>query len=105
MSVVERVRELGVLRAAGMTRRQVWRLVVVEAGLLGAIGAVLGIVGGVLAGAVMQAVASGGAIELALPWASIGLAVVLGLCVSMLAAAYPAWLAARLSIVRAVRAE
>ena len=32
MNVVERVREIGVLRAAGMTRRQVWRMVVVEAG-------------------------------------------------------------------------
>ena len=31
MSVLERVREIGVLRAAGMTRRQVWRSVVVEA--------------------------------------------------------------------------
>ena len=35
MNVLERVRELGVLRAAGMTRRQVRRTVVVEAGILG----------------------------------------------------------------------
>jgi putative ABC transport system permease protein len=105
MSVLERVRELGVLRAAGMTRRQVWRMVVVEAGLLGTVGAVLGIGGGLLAGALMQTLASGGAIALALPWPSIGLALVLGLGVSMLGAAYPAWLAARISIVRAVRAE
>ena len=33
MNVLERVREIGVLRAAGMTRRQVWRSVVVEAGV------------------------------------------------------------------------
>ena len=32
MNVIERVREIGILRAAGMTRRQVWRSVVVEAG-------------------------------------------------------------------------
>ena len=35
INVIERVREIGILRAAGMTRRQVWRSVVVEAGVLG----------------------------------------------------------------------
>ena len=44
MNVIERVREIGILRAAGMTRRQVWRSVVVEAGVLGLAGALLGIV-------------------------------------------------------------
>ena len=39
MNVIERVREIGILRAAGMTRRQVWRSVVVEAGILGLAGA------------------------------------------------------------------
>ena len=33
INVIERVREIGILRAAGMTRRQVWRSVVVEAGI------------------------------------------------------------------------
>ncbi|MEO8438388.1 MAG: ABC transporter permease, partial [Chloroflexota bacterium] len=44
MNVIERVREIGILRAAGMTRGQVWRSVVVEAGILGLAGALLGIV-------------------------------------------------------------
>ena len=39
MNVIERVREIGILRAAGMTRRQVWRSVVVEAGVVGLAGA------------------------------------------------------------------
>ncbi len=38
MSVLERVREIGVLRATGMTARQVWAMVVVEAGMLGIVG-------------------------------------------------------------------
>ena len=38
MNVYERVREIGILRAAGMTRRQVWRMVVVEAGTMGVAG-------------------------------------------------------------------
>ncbi len=53
MDIWERARELGMLRAAGMSRRQVWRSVLVEAGILGAIGArgrarVAGLVVGIL---------------------------------------------------------
>ena len=53
MNVLERVREIGVLRAAGMTRRQVWRSVVVEAGVTGLVGAVCGIAAGIGVGALM----------------------------------------------------
>jgi putative ABC transport system permease protein len=59
MDVVERVREIGILRAVGMTRRQVGRMVVVEAGILGVIGALLGIAAGLLAAAVMLMLAGG----------------------------------------------
>lgn len=104
MSVLERVRELAVLRAAGMTRRQVWRMVVVEAGLLGLVGAAVGIGGGLVAGGLLRAISSGSTAPI-VPWASIALAAGLGVGVSMLASAYPAWLAARVSIARAVRAE
>src|SRR6478752_1287415 len=106
MNVVERVRELGILRAAGMTRDQVWRSVVVEAGVLGLAGAILGIVLGLVVGGLMVILA-GGRIDVAsgMPWPIIGLALVLGVVVAMLAAAYPARLASRLSIVRAVQYE
>ncbi len=104
MGVVERVRELAVLRAAGMTRRQVWRMVVVEAGLLGLVGTTVGVAGGLAAGGVLRAIGSGSPAPI-VPWASIALAVALGLGISTLAAAYPAWLAARVSIAHAVRAE
>jgi putative ABC transport system permease protein len=106
MNVLERVREIGILRAAGMTRRQVWRSVVVEAGVLGLAGALLGIVLGLVIGALMVVVA-GGRLDVAggIPWSIIGLALVLGVAVAMLAAAYPALIASRLSIVRAVQYE
>ncbi len=106
MNVVERVREIGILRAAGMTRSQVWRSVVVEAGVLGLAGALLGIGLGVVVGATMVVMA-GGRVDVAagIPWPIIGLALVLGVVVAMLAAAYPARLASRLSIVRAVQYE
>jgi putative ABC transport system permease protein len=106
MNVLERVREIGILRAAGMSRQQVWRSVVVEAGVLGLAGALLGIVLGLGVGA-MMVVLAGGRLDVAggVPWAVIGLALVLGVVVAMLAAAYPARLASRLSIVRAVQYE
>jgi putative ABC transport system permease protein len=89
-----------------MTRDQVWRSVVVEAGVLGLAGALLGIALGLIVGALMVVLA-GGRIDVAggIPWPIIGLALVLGVVVAMLAAAYPARLASRLSIVRAVQYE
>ncbi|HEY3164819.1 MAG TPA: FtsX-like permease family protein, partial [Candidatus Limnocylindrales bacterium] len=105
VSVLERVRELGVLRAAGMTRGQVRRTVVVEAGILGIVGSALGVATGLVAGAVLILLSGGGPPILDLPWASIAVAVVLGVGVSMVAAWYPARLASRLAIVAAVQHE
>jgi len=105
--VLERVREIGVLRALGMTRRQVWRMVIVEAGILGVMGVILGTLTGVLVAVVMVGLAGGTAAILAiqLPWHILGLAAVYGIAVAMLAAAYPARVAAGMSIVRAVSFE
>jgi putative ABC transport system permease protein len=105
VSVLERVRELGVLRAAGMTRGQVRRTVVVEAGILGIVGAALGIVAGLIAAAVLVLLAGGGPLVLDVPWLPILTAVVLGIGISMVAAWYPARLASRLAIASAVQHE
>jgi len=106
MNVLERVREIGVLRAAGMTRRQVWRSVVVEAGITGLVGAICGIFAGIAIGALMVVVSGGPVADaMNLPWLAIGVALVLGVVLAMLAAAYPARLASRISIVRAVGYE
>lgn len=106
MNVLERVREIGVLRAAGMTRRQVWRSVVVEAGITGTIGAVCGVFAGLLIGALMVVLAGGRLdIAAAIPWLAVVLVLVGGVTLAMLAAAYPARLASRISIVRAVGFE
>jgi putative ABC transport system permease protein len=106
MNVVERVREIGVLRATGMTRSQVGRMIVVEAGILGLVGAVLGVLTGLAATAAMSLIA-GESIDprVDVPWAAIALALGLGVVVSMLAAWYPARLAGQMSIVRAVQFE
>jgi putative ABC transport system permease protein len=105
MSVVERVREIGVLRATGMTRRQIGRMVVVEAGMLGLIGAISGIVAGLGVGLVMVILGGGRPDLAALPWPILGLAMLLGVGVAMAAAYGPARLAGRLAIVRAVQFE
>jgi len=105
VGVLERVREIGILRASGMTRTQVRRTVVVEAGILGLVGSALGIATGLVAAAVLVVWAGAGRLILDIPWSSIVVAVVLGVGVSMLAAWYPARLASRVAIVSAVRRE
>jgi len=107
MDVWERVREIGVLRAAGMTRRQVWRSVMVEAGILGIVAVVVGVTAGLVVGTLLVVTAGGrlDGVPLRPPWATIGLALVLGIGLAMLAAAWPARIASRLGIVQAVRTE
>ena len=93
MSVLERVREIGVLRAAGMTRRQVWRSVVVEAGDGPGRGDLrCGHRNGREwpADRVVGRPAGAGRRR---AWAAVGVAFVLGVGLAMLAAAYPARLA------------
>lgn len=102
MGVVERIREIGVLRAIGMSRRQVLRMVVVEATILGVVGVVLGALAGIGAGAMLLQLGGGFGHIGGLPWLSIGTAAVLGLVLPTLAAVYPARLASRVSIVEAL---
>jgi putative ABC transport system permease protein len=102
MGVVERIREIGVLRAIGMSRRQVMRMVVVEATILGVVGVVLGAVAGLSAGALLLQLGGGFGHPGGLPWLSIGIAAVLGLVLPAFAAIYPARMASRVSIVEAL---
>jgi putative ABC transport system permease protein len=106
MSVLERVREIGVLRATGMTARQVWGMVVVEAGLLGIFGSVVGVVVGMIVGAVLVLGSSGGfGLVFDPPWATIGLVLVFGILISIVASIYPAGVASRVSLARALQHE
>jgi putative ABC transport system permease protein len=105
MNVLERVRELGFLRAAGLTRRQARRLVVLEAAVLGAVGAIIGVAAGVVAGILLVAFGSGPGVAYDPGWWSIGAAVVGGIGLAVVASAWPARLAARIEIVRAVTFE
>jgi len=107
MNVLERVRELGVLRATGMTRRQIWRMIVVEAGVLGIVGAVLGCVTGLVVGRALTVLAAGPPVapSVAIDWAALAATAAFGIIVAILAAVWPARLASRLEIVQALQYE
>jgi putative ABC transport system permease protein len=106
LSVHERTRELGVLRAVGMKRSQLRQAVRAESVLISVLGALLG---GVLAlgGAwgIVQALDGDGVTRLAIPTTQ--LAVILGMAAvaGVLAAAGPARRAARLNVLRAIASE
>lgn len=102
MNVLERVRELAVLRATGLTRRQAWRLVVLEAAILGLVGALLGALAGLATGAVLIQLAGGGGVPYQAPWAAAVAALGGGIVLAVVAALYPARLASRVEIVGAL---
>jgi putative ABC transport system permease protein len=102
MAVSERTREIGIRKALGARRRDILAQFVVEAATLSTVGAALGIVTGF---ALAYAVEAFSPLPAAVaPW-SIGLAVLLGMSVGMVAGVYPASRASRLDPIVALRAE
>jgi len=105
LSVFERTRELGMLRAVGMTRRQVRRLVRHESVITALIGAGLGLPLGVALGwAVTHALDRYG-VEFALPVASLVAFTIVAIGAGILAAILPARRAARLDVLQALQYE
>ncbi|MGK5685352.1 ABC transporter permease [Actinoplanes sp. URMC 104] len=103
LSVLERTRELGLLRAVGLGRAQTMRMVTVEAVVISVFGALLGVVVGAgLGAAVVQALDGEGITELALPWTQMGLYLGLAAVVGVLAAVLPSIKAARLNVLAAI---
>jgi putative ABC transport system permease protein len=105
MGVVERIREIGILRAIGMSRRQAMRMVVVEAAILGIVGVVLGSLAGIAAGALLLFFGTGLGPSVGVPTLPIAIAAGLGLVLPAIAALYPARVASRVSIVEALDFE
>jgi putative ABC transport system permease protein len=105
LSVFERTRELGMLRAVGMTRRQVRRMVRHESAITALIGAGLGLpVGLFLAGAVTKALSDQG-LQVAIPVGMLAVFVAIALAAGLLAAVLPARRAARLDVLEALHYE
>jgi putative ABC transport system permease protein len=103
LTVFERTRELGMLRAIGMTRRQVRRMIRHESVITALIGGVLGIVLGIVLGGLL--VARVEFIEFALPTAQIIIFALLTIVVGIVAAIFPARRAARLDPLKALQYE
>jgi putative ABC transport system permease protein len=105
LAVLERTRELGTLRAVGMTRRQVRRMMRHESIIVALIGAVLGMtVGLVLAGLVTHALSSEG-LEFSIPAGTLVAFLVVAIAAGMLAAILPARRASRLNVLEALQYE
>ncbi len=109
ISVLERMRELGTLRAVGMEKNQMIRMIFLESLIQGTFGAVVAVVLGSLLSyfwiSKSFAYILGWTLVFYYPWTSIFTIVGLGIAVAILAAWYPARRAARLEIIEAVSYE
>jgi putative ABC transport system permease protein len=105
LTVFERTRELGMLRAVGMTRRQVRMMIRYESIVTSLMGAALGMVVGLFLAALITHALSSSGIVFAVPWLQIVYFVLAALVVGILAAVIPARRAARLNILAALQYE
>ncbi|MGH2619830.1 MAG: ABC transporter permease, partial [Anaerolineales bacterium] len=107
IGVIERTREIGMVRAVGATRKQIRQLVILEALILAALGTGLGLLSGLyLARLAVDALgAAGFPVRATFPWMGAVLSVAIGMLFGGLAAVIPARQAARLDIVAALRYE
>jgi putative ABC transport system permease protein len=105
LSVLERTRELGMLRAIGMSRRQVRRMVRHESVVTALIGASLGIGVGLFLAALATTALSGEGLRFAVPFGSLAAFCVVAAVAGMLAAIGPARRAARLDPLAALQYE
>ncbi len=107
MSVNERVREIGILRAIGTQRGEVLRMFVYEAGILGIVGAVIGAIASLVIGYVVVFGMVGTADYFfamdSLIYVPMAMAIGAGIC--LITGAYPAWKASKLDPIEALRAE
>jgi putative ABC transport system permease protein len=106
LSILERTRELGLLRAVGMSRRQTRTMVRWESVVISVLGGLLGLVVGVLFGALaVSALRDEGFEVLELPVLQLVLALVLSALAGIAAAVIPARRASRVDILQAIAAE
>jgi putative ABC transport system permease protein len=105
LSVLERTREIGLLRAVGLSRPRLRRMVTLESVTISLMGAVLGLALGLVIGVLLQRSLREDLSELALPWTSLvvflGVSVLFGVVASIL----PAIRASRMNVLEAIATE
>jgi putative ABC transport system permease protein len=105
LSVFERTRELGMLRAIGMTRRQVRRMIRQESVVTALIGAALGIAVGMFLAIITTSALSKYGIVFAVPYGTLVVFVGVAIAAGMLAAILPARRASKLNVLEALQYE
>ncbi len=106
LSVVERRREIGMLRAVGMLRSQVRRAIYVESVLISVYGALIGLVVGLAFGYLFaRSLVPDGLDITVVPWGQVGLFLVVAAVVGVLAALWPGHRAARTKPLEAIAAQ
>ncbi|MEU8800940.1 FtsX-like permease family protein [Spirillospora sp. NPDC048819] len=108
LAVTERTREIGLLRAIGMQRRRLRRMIRYEAVAVSLFGAVLGVGTGVVLGIVLQRVMAdgdGGMEVLAIPYGRLAVCVAAAAVIGVVAAVWPARRAARMNVLEAIATE
>jgi putative ABC transport system permease protein len=106
---IERTRELGTLRANGMTLRQLWKLTLMETGLMGGAAGLMSMPTGLLLALILVYIINlrsfGWTIRLSLDWQTFAQAMIVAVASALLAAIYPMLRLAKIQIAQAVRQE
>ena len=106
LSVFERTREIGLLRAVGMNRKQVRRMIRAESIIIALFGAVVGVVlGGALGAALAGALRNNGVTVVDVPYARLIVFLIVAAGLGRSAAIWPARRAAKLDVLEAIAAE
>jgi putative ABC transport system permease protein len=114
-SVMERTREIGIMKAIGATTRDIMSIFIIEGVLMSGVGGIIGIILGVFGSQALTLIlrsfmsmgGGGGSFQLVpiITITSVVLAIAVSLIVGVLSSLYPAWRAARMSPIEAVRYE
>jgi putative ABC transport system permease protein len=106
LSVTERTRELGLLRAVGMTRRQVRSSIRWESLIIAFVGTITGLTLGVALGwALVHSLRDDGITSFEVPWRQLIVVIEVTVLAGIGAATYPAWRASRLDVLAAIATE
>ncbi|MCF2531850.1 ABC transporter permease [Yinghuangia soli] len=106
LSVVERTREIGLMRAIGASRRQIRRMIRLESIVIAVFGALVGLVLGLSWGVTAQRLLSEQGLEvLTIPWGTVVTVVIASAVVGLLAALLPALRASRMNVLAAIASE